>query len=328
MSQASAPSNFEIAQAIDLLLGKHESFKLRVVSISSANIAEFPRFNAKFLYLSFRDGLPTIDEFIDYLKHQMVPYCLPRTERAQIEQQITTSPDKLYRLVGGAVEKARDLFIRAKKQQKTAGEPGELILYVLLEWAMHAPQIVSKMYLKTSAKMPVHGTDGIHIALDKDGKTLLLYFGESKLHAGLSGGMTAVFDSVSKFVDDKKKYAREIDIVRDHMHLEHGPLRDALLEYFDPYSAKSAERKEIFACFLGFDSEQYTALSHLPPKEIEAAFQDLFKKKIDEVISLFKKRLSIKPRETFNFQFFVVPFPSIEEFRKAFFKATGLDHAS
>ena len=68
--------------------------------------------------------------------------------------------------------------IKAQKGSSRSGEAGEIVLYILNEWVLKAPQIVSKMYLKTNANMPVHGTDGIHARFDETKKKLYLYWGK------------------------------------------------------------------------------------------------------------------------------------------------------
>lgn len=201
MTEAAVTGLESLEAALNLLLGLHNGFQSRIRLVPCPTIEGFPRAKAHFHYLSFRDGLPTIEEFLDYLKWQMVPFCLPRRDRLRVKQMVDATQDEAERtrLIVGEFEKARNLFIKAQKQQKKAGEPGELILFVLLEWALRAPQLISKMYLKTSTEMPVHGSDGIHVGIDSDGKTLLLFFGESKLHADLSGGLTHAYRAMRHY---------------------------------------------------------------------------------------------------------------------------------
>ncbi|MGY0780575.1 HamA C-terminal domain-containing protein [Azospirillum argentinense] len=321
------PINLE--EALDLLAGKHDKFNARVRTVSSIPVDGFPRVKASFYYLSFQDGLPTIEQFVKYLKHQLVAFCIPRRDRMRVRAQMQADPDEAERLVLEQFEKARDLFIKAKEQQKKAGEPGELILFVLLEWALRAPQLISKMYLKTSREMPVHGTDGIHVGLHDDGVTLLLYWGESKLYADLSDALDAVFESVGDFVKDDGKRNREIDIVRDHMNLgeDQQALRDTLLDYLDPYSEKGNQRRHVFACFVGFDYAHYEQLRKLHPDQVENAFRELFEKRVTKAVELLRRRLGAEGMDVVNFEFFLIPFPSVQAFRTEFFKHTGIGNA-
>jgi len=58
--------------------------------------------------------------------------------------------------------------MRTDKETGRSGELGELLLYMLIEWVLKAPIVASKMYLKTSQQMPVHGVDGIHLGYEAD----------------------------------------------------------------------------------------------------------------------------------------------------------------
>lgn len=317
--------------ALGLLLGKHDRFEPRVKKVSWVGVAGFPRVSAHFYYLSFRDGLPTVGEFAEYLKWQMVPFCIPRRDRIKTASIVAAATDDAERTMHfvGQFEKARNLFVKAKEQQKRAGEPGELILFVLLEWALRAPQLVSKMYLKTSAQMPVHGTDGIHAGMHEDGSTLLLYWGESKLHKGLSDALDSVFESVGEFLVNTDRHKREIDIIRDHMDLgeDQHAFRGALLDYLDPYSEQGNRRREVFACFVGFDYAKYEQLRKLPPDKVEAEFTRAFDSRVAEMLDLVGRRLSTAGMDVVNFEFFLLPFPSIADFRTAFFRVAGITDA-
>ena len=59
--------------------------------------------------------------------------------------------------------------------------------------AQCAPQLIAKMSLKTNPKMPVHGADGVHVRYSKADKRLLLYWGESKVHADVGAAISAGF---------------------------------------------------------------------------------------------------------------------------------------
>lgn len=322
-----------IQAALDILLGNHTSFNSRVQSVQCTSIDGYPRVKTSFYYLSFRDGLPTVTEFVDYLKWQMVPFCIPRRDRIAVENELEKATDfaEKTRLVTGVFEKAKSLFIKAQKQQKKAGEPAELILFVLLEWALKAPQLVSKMYLKTSVEMPVHGSDGIHACLDSDGKTLLLYFGESKMYEQISGALDAAFDSIMEFSVAQKE-SREVDIVRDHINLgeDQDALKNALLSYLNPYTRNgdlANERRTVFACYIGFDTPHYEKIAALDPNKIEDEFKKLVNERLPEILGLLKSRLAKNDVININFQFFLMPFPSVADFRKSFFNHVGINYA-
>ncbi|WP_257455633.1 DUF1837 domain-containing protein [Archangium lipolyticum] len=119
---------------------------------------------------------------------------------------------------------------------------------------------------------------------------------------------------------------REIQIARDHRGLgdEHAMLKDALLRYLDPYEQQQVQRRDVFACFVGFDFTKYKELQKLPPEQVEAKFKKLFDARVQEVMDLLKDRLGGAGMDVINFEFFLIPFPSVANFRTAFFDATGL----
>jgi hypothetical protein len=235
------------------------------------------------------------------------------------------APNDKYRLIIELFDKAKGLFIKARAQRETSGEPGELILFMLLEWALGAPQIVSKMYLKTNSNMPVHGTDGIH-ARYSDDKKLLLYWGESKLYKTFAGALDSALNSVSGFLKERGPEDREIDLIRDHHSFgpEDAKLSDALLEYLDPYSPKSKERTTVFACFIGWNFSGFNGLSGLTSEQAEQSFAAACTKRINTAIEQIKTKIIESKLQQTNFHFFMIPFESVEELRQAFFDVLGI----
>src|SRR3546814_10487872 len=68
-------------------------------------------------------------------------------------------------------QRALALFKRVRKASNRSGEAGELLLYLLTEWILGAPQIIAKMGLKTNPQMPVHGSDGVHVRVRSEEHT-------------------------------------------------------------------------------------------------------------------------------------------------------------
>lgn len=326
------PNTFNLDEALSALNGNHAQFDLRVKAITCPKIIGSNRAQCKMYYLTFRDGLPTVTEFVEFLKWRLVPYCLPRKHREEVSKRVTEVQDALEmeRLVVEQRDKAVSLFIKAQKQKSTkkkkAGEPGEVILYILLEWALKAPQIISKMYLKTSAEMPIHGSDGIHVGWD--GTDMTFYLGESKLYESLPGGIGAVFTSIVEFLGSKAKQSREIEIIRDHMNLgkDMEELQTELLKYLDPYdpSGKGNQHRKVFACFVGYNFNKFAELKKVSPEKVEGEFIKFAEQRAKEAVELIEKRIGDKELEEINFEFFLIPFPSVDDFRTEFFKSIGI----
>lgn len=169
-------------------------FRSRLREVSLAWAGREITAAGKFFYLSFKDGKPTVDEFIDYIYSQIIPFCIPAREIRESHQKFNETNDTSIWLK--LSDKARNLFIKARNERVISGEPGELILYIILEAALFAPQLASKMYLKTSEMMPVHGADSIHMTYAPSSSVLTLYWGESKLYQQLSSALYEIIKSI------------------------------------------------------------------------------------------------------------------------------------
>jgi len=314
-----------LADALQLLRGKHPHFSARVKDLACGPMPSLPRVKCRFHYLSFKDGLPSTREFLEYLKDQLIYFCIPRRERERAMQLVAADPQEMFRVIPRLAEKARNLFIEAKKGKDRTGEPGELILFVFLEWALEAPQIVSKMYLKTNRSMPVHGMDGIHAHVDAS-ENLVLYWGESKLHEEFSDALASALETVKEMEAGYGAQSRELDLVRDHhsFGVEDEHLVSALLDYLDYRSPKSNQYSRCFACLLGFDFFAYERTRKLGAEGAEIEFIKLCNERIESALALIEKKVTANGMETLNFEFFLMPFPSISKLRTEFYAVTGI----
>jgi len=77
------------------------------------------------------------------------------------------------------------------------GELGELMLYTFLEGHLNAPQILSKMSLKTTPGDYTKKSDGIHYVKCSDSERYHLIFGEAKMNQDLSAAFKKAFESIS-----------------------------------------------------------------------------------------------------------------------------------
>ena len=178
-----------------------------------------------------------------------------------------------------------------------------------------------KMSLKTSEEMPVHGSDAIHIAFDTQTETLTLYWGEAKLYAQLSDALDEVCDSITGFMtekDGKTPRDRDINILCDHMSMEDGPVKTAILRFFDPYSEESNRLREVYACFVGFDFIFFNRMAGLPKTEVEAEFNKQYLKRVQSACELFERKIRLKKIHSVNFHFFLIPLPCVETLRKLY----------
>ena len=306
---------------------KYTGIENRIVSLNSQiPDVDQVKITGTFLYFKFKGVEPTISEFVDFIYPKIIPFCIPKKKRGELGKKFSDTNDPRYILE--LTDQAKNLFIRAKKTLKRGGEPGELILFSALEYYLGAPQIASKMFLKTSESMPVHGTDGIHIKYDQDSNKLCLYWGESKLYQQLSKSLDEICDSLSAFIDRKDGRSprdRDIDVLKDHTTIEDKAAKEAVLEYFDPYSEMSNDLREIYCCLSGFDYSIYGTLTDKGEGEIEEYFESKYLERIESACTLFSEKIKNSGIENLSFHFILLPFKSVHEFRKLFFAKLGVD---
>lgn len=323
---AAAPDHAALAKAIAALLKDHSALGLRLVNVPFSWTAGPHRLSGQYHYISFANGVPTVQEFVEYLYDCLIPYCLPRkTVQAVLN---AAAPNKDYARIVRLGDEAKNLFIQARNQLKSGGEAGELVLYALLEWALKAPRLVSKMYLKTNKNMPVHGTDGIHLGYDPDSDLLTIYFGESKLIKDFSGAAEAAFSSIKELIENSEQVSREIDLLNNLSDLESvpSPFREKIIEYIDPYSSSAASlnKRIVHACLLGFEYAAYKRILTMKPDKVLQVFETHFRKRIASACRVVERHYMKELPITTNLHLFLLPFPSLSDFRKRFHKKLGV----
>lgn len=284
------------------------------------------RIDVRCSYISFRDGVPTFDEFVEVISEHTTAFCLPRAELSAANTAIVSNPVSSAREWTKLTNKARALFIRAQKGSNRSGEAGEIVLYILNEWVLKAPQIVSKMYLKTNNNMPVHGTDGIHARYDSASRKLYLFWGESKCHKTLASALSSALASIKEFIDNAQE-RREIEIVSTHIDV--GDMDDetknAILSYLDPYSEQSNERVIVFSCLLIFD-HVFAGAPDTDNDGLEAEFVGEVNAVTEKFIANIKDAVAGLGMGRKRFEFFLLPVPSVQEFRDKFQSRIGWPH--
>lgn len=291
------------------------------------------RLNGKFFYLKFRDGKITEKEFAKYVYDKIIRYCIPRKKYQEAKSLYDETGDE--RFITDLHDQAKNLFIKSIKEHGAhLGEPGELIAFVVLEAFFNAPQIACKMFLKTSEKMPVHGSDSVHIKISEGSDRLELIWGEAKLYQSMASAMDKAIESIKSFLgkddDNLGRPARErdIDIIKDMPDVDNDEMRKALCEYFNPYSEQSNNWKEIFSCFIGFDYELYKRLKGFTDDEVEKYFKENYIKKIQDSLSLFSDKIEKHGLDNLEFILILLPFEDVNNFRKEFFQLFGIDYTS
>ena len=194
------------------------------------------------------------------------------------------------------------LFKKAlsKLSQQTAhGELGELILFTILDVYLQAPRLLSKISLKTSARMPVYGADSIHAQFIDDG--LRLYLGESKLYTSFSGAATAAVESIKSASD---KYIQEFNLIDSHLDLPDldEESQEELIRILNPFENTNKLDFIHSPCFIGFADcnliKDATSDDDFIQRYIHAAFEhidDYFKKIETQGLDISSTTLFILP---------------------------------
>lgn len=311
-----------LEQQIGILLGDFTKLSPRIKHLLFDTGACGERVDVRCSYISFRDGQQTFDDFIDTVFEHIIPFCIPRSEIKAAQEKLAEGDHVAAgRIFTNLSEKARSLFIKAKKGSHRSGEAGEIVLYILTEWLLNAPQIVSKMYLKTNNNMPVHGTDGIHAKYDSGTKHLYLYWGESKAHTTVESALSSALDSIKEFITDGHD-KREIEIVSAYSDFNDldDEAKESFLCYLDPYADESNDRIVVHSCLLVFG---FNPPDIATPDNSEKEFVRLTKEKVEEFITSIRSEIKKKELDHQRFEFFLMPVPSVEGFRDKFQEKIG-----
>lgn len=314
-----------LAAALSALKGTYDGFDVRFSRIDVEVDGKGVTLEGHFYYPSFRAGVPDIDLFVDYIYWRIMPFCLPSSYRSEMEDKYQETNDDRYRMV--PMDKARNLFVNAKNSAGTTGEPGELILFIMLEAILGAPRVACKMYLKTSEQVPVHGSDAVHLRAHPLGSGIELIWGESKLKSQLSSALDDACDSLRDFLSDangRTKRDRDIELLLDHFDLNDQEGSRALLDYFDPYKQESNGLSESFAVFVGFDFAAYNGLSSKNVDERDAYFRNEFRERVTTAVPLFAEKAKAKGIGHLTFHVFLMPFPDVSVLRAKFLSRVGV----
>lgn len=254
----------------------------------------------------------TFEPKFDLLVKALIKHIVRFTLSLRTREHIKSGPD--YE------EDEGELFILARKHFRkfeNSGEVGELLLFFLLEAAIGAPQVVSKMEIKTNKKEEVKGSDGIHVKWDNNDNHLDVFLGEAKLHKSIGPAIKSALGSISKFYNSNR-LDEELHLVTAHFkHLD---------EEFKTYVTQWVNREEsekechiINCCLIGFDWKQYSQLSDQKEKLFNE-FENKYRVYTERVQKILKNRFQNYSHRHLTFHFLFLPFQNVEEFREAFYK--------
>lgn len=231
--------------------------------------------------------------------------------------------DKAMMLSRKAREKFRDY-------EKNDGELGELLLFCFLEGHLEAPKILTKLELKTSNKLYVNGSDGVHLKKISDKKYHLI-FGESKTYTELTSAFENAFKSIYEFVnemnskgDSKSGIEYERGLISSNMEQTIFDEDDEdilnLLLYPENKPSSDVRLDDAFSVFIGYEIDITKEQEGLSSDE----FPDKIKEKIITQIENYKNKIYELIKEYqligYTFYIFVMPFTDIDKNRKKILK--------
>jgi hypothetical protein len=260
-------------------------------------------------------GVPRVPALINMLTEQIVDYCIPRSRIDDAKRQMdeTGSTDKILRLQS----EAKDLFTKIK----TTGEGGELLLYALLEIALGLPQILCKMPLKSNPQVHYHGVDGVHARALADGK-LAVYWGEAKMYGEVNAAIDAALKSLAPFLLDigNGSAQRDVLLLRDHVDTGDEELTAALVRYFTADTMAASQLVVRGACLVGFSMDGYAHPLEADGASVRAEVAQAMAGWHDRLGTAIKNEKLV----AFELEVFLVPLPSVQDFRDQLLKRLGM----
>lgn len=227
---------------------------------------------------------------------------------------------------GRLFREAKRLLIEYEKaNQGRYGELGELLSYAVAVHYLGAAQIGSKMALKTSRGMPVHGVDGLHVRANSDG-TVTFFVLESKVMPDAADASRDMVASIAEYRADRSKKLNELRLVTDLSNLDSltGEQRDAAKSYFNAYEGNGShlKRRDVHVGSLVFSEDAYQdrlPVDHNKPITIhEEHFENKYKLKHDRLKANLDRQAIAKKLDLGNCIVFMVAVPDINELKRIF----------
>lgn len=263
-------------------------------------------------YIKFDgNGRPMIKALANTLYSYIIDYCIATKNRPEA---LSTRQSTLL------TKQARELFrhpaISDDSPDKT-GEAGELLLYFLMEAVLGAPQIVSKMELKTNHKDEVKGSDGIHAKFNEEDDLVDFFFGESKLYADASTAISRAVNSIEQF-HEIEMHQHEFLMVTKHFKYADEKTKEAIASLIIRGEPGPNVRVN-HACLIGYDFNEFANLPCGEPQDvILKRFLELFHSDGKRLTDLLQKKFNSFNKKHLCFDVFFIPFPSVGDFRNAF----------
>lgn len=224
-------------------------------------------------------------------------------------------------------KKAREKF---REAQQNDGELGELLLFCFLEGYLDSPKILTKLELKTSNKLYVNGSDGVHLKKISDNKYQLI-FGESKTYSDLNNAFINAFQSIYEFVNeindkghDKSGINFEKGLISSNIELDIFEEDDEnilnVLLYPEDKGNYDITLDDAFSIFIGYEIDIEEERRLCTNDEFSIKIESKIIKQIEEYQSKVYELVQRYNLIGYTFYVFLMPFTDIAEKRKDILK--------
>jgi hypothetical protein len=271
-------------------------------------IATYPDARVRLHYVRHdASGRCRFEELARKLVNYITLYCYSASRRQDLHE---VDRNELF-------QKAKDLF----RKCDTSGQVGEILIYFLLEAVLGAPQALKKMPITTNPAEERKGGDGVHLRWDDADQVLELIFAESKVWQSFQAALSNAFQSMDAF-HSARASAQEIDLFTASFVSLPEKTRDAVVSFIDGENV--GKSRLVQACLIGFDWNEYACLDDHRREMFLAHFEDHYRCWAEEhaQTSISEKLEKFKHRHL-RFEFFLLPFRDVAEFRKWFLKELG-----
>ena len=249
-------------------------------------------------------GEPRFKELARMLVRYITLYCFEPVRRKDLSE---VEHNSLFM-------EARELFRKAQK----SGQAGEMLVYFLIEAILEAPQMLRKMPVSTNPKEERKGSDGVHFKWNTELSILEIYFAESKIWSHFNDAANAAFESITDFHSEGMKQ-HELNLVSANLRLIDSQLQERILSYIEGENAAQTRINQV--CLIGFDWEEYKCLDDSRRKEFIAAFHDRYSQWARDCKEKIEEKLEAFPYRHLRFEFFLLPFKDVQQFRDWFEEA-------
>jgi len=193
-----------------------------------------------------------------------------------------------------------------------------MLVYFLIEAILEAPQMLRKMPVSTNPKEERKGSDGVHFKWNTELSILEIYFAESKIWSHFNDAANAAFESITDFHSEGMKQ-HELNLVSANLRLIDSQLQERILSYIEGENAAQTRINQV--CLIGFDWEEYKCLDDSRRKEFIAAFHDRYSQWARDCKEKIEEKLEAFPYRHLRFEFFLLPFKDVQQFRDWFEEA-------